>query len=239
MLDKVQKHYPNAVSSSDFISNIYKSVASYGLAPDQILLAHSICSDDVNNIEYPSEGRQMLGPFNLGGLNGYPFTGITGMTAFAHHVPQEGAAMIFYAPHIGINAEGNTGKILRVGQNHDSTCCGAAILALNRLKNDEIKPGQKPADDYQQHSLQEFLFNQKDRVLNATDSVKEATDIIYEESGKMIDHMIESTDFTGKYIFVVGAVIVNTDWQYGSFITLRRFEEWDIVSRKKIKDLYF
>ncbi|GLU53549.1 hypothetical protein [Dyadobacter frigoris] len=239
MLDKVQAHYPNAVSSSDFILNIYKSMSGYGLAPDQILLAHSVCSDDVNNIEYPAEGREMLGPFNLGGLNGYPFTGITGMAAFAHHVPEEGAAMIFYAPHIGINAEGNTGKILRVGQNHDSTCCGATILALNRLKNDEIKSGQKPADDYQQHTLQEFLFNQKDRVLNSTDSVRESTDIIYEESGKMIDHMIQSTDFTGKYLFVVGAVIVNTDWRFGSFVTLRRFEEWDIISRKKIKDLYF
>ncbi len=51
--------------------------------------------------------------------------------------------------------------------------------------------------------------------------------------------MIRSTDFTGKHIFVVGAVIVNTDWQYGSFVSLRRFEEWDVISRKKVKDLYF
>ncbi len=66
MLDKVKAHYPNAVSSSDFILNVYKGLSAYGLTPDQILLAHSICSDDVNNIEYRTDGRQMLGPFNLG-----------------------------------------------------------------------------------------------------------------------------------------------------------------------------
>ena len=236
MLEKVRKFYPEAVSSSDFVLNIYKHLAALNLAPNQIMLAHSICSDDVNSIEYPEEGREMLGPFNLGGLNGYPFTGLTGMSAFAHHVPENGAAMIFYAPHIGVSNSGELGKIIRVGQHEESSCCGAAALALGRLKNDEITLGEKPADDYQQHTLQEFLYHKKERILSAEYPIKEATDVIFEQSGLLIDRLVRQTGFTGKYLFIVGAVIINTDWEYGSFLEMRRFEEWDIQAKVKIRD---
>ena len=236
MLEKVRQFFPVAVSSSDFVLNIYKNLAAHNLAPEQIMLAHSICSDDVNSIEYPEEGRQMLGPFNLGGLNGYPFTGLTGMSAFAHHVSEEGAALIFYAPHIGVSNSGELGKIIRVGQHAESSCCGAAALALSRLQNDEITAGSKPADDYQQHCLQEFLLNQKERVISSESPIKEATEVILEESGLMIDRLVQQTGFTGKYLFIVGAVIINTDWHFGSFLEMRRFEEWDIQTKTKVRD---
>lgn len=106
MLHYVRAHYPNAISSNDFITHTYKvPCEEYCIKPHNILLANSICSDDANAIEYPEAGRQMLGPFNLGGLNGYPFGGLTGMGAFSGHVPDDGAAMVFYAPHIGIGRE--------------------------------------------------------------------------------------------------------------------------------------
>ena len=92
MLSTVQQHYPSAVNSRDFILNTFRAIHDrLQLSPSQLLLAHSICSDDVNSIEYPEEGRAMLGPFNLGGLDGYPFAGLTGMAAFAGHVPDDGA----------------------------------------------------------------------------------------------------------------------------------------------------
>lgn len=237
MLEKVRQYYPGAVASNDFVLNIYKSMAPYGLSPEKIMLAHSLCSDDVNAIEYPEEGKKMLGPFNLGGLNGYPFTGLTGMAAFSHHIPADGAAMVFYAPHIGVSSTGEPGKIVRVGQNETSNCCGATVLALNRLKNNEIKPGAKPEDDFQQHTLQEFLFSEKERVLKAAYPVREATEVIFERSGHMIDRMISKCTFSGKYLFVVGAIIINTDWEFGSFLELRRLEEWDIEKGFKVRDL--
>jgi hypothetical protein len=239
MLETVRNHFPGAMSSSDFILNTFRALGPYGLSPDQIMLAHSICSDDVNAIEYPEEGRQMLGPFNLGGLNGYPFTGLTGMSAFAHHVPEDGAALIFYAPHIGVSGSGETGKILRVGQTTESACCGAAALALSRLTTDQIPSGTKSADDYQQETLQEFLLKNKERVLSSVTPLKEATEVIFEESGSTIDRLIKKTQFSGKYLFVIGAFIINTDRENGSFVELRRFEEWDGKTGEKLKDIYF
>ncbi len=161
------------------------------------------------------------------------------MAAFAHHVPNDGAALVFYAPHIGVSGSGETGKIMRVEQDEESSCCGAAILALSRLKNNEIDPNAKPADDYQQHCLQEFLYDQKERILSAENQVKEATEVIFERSGATIDHLIEKTHFAGKYLFVIGAIIINTDKENGSFLELRRFQEWDITTRKKTKEIHF
>ena len=58
-----------------------------GIEPRKIMLADSICSDDLNIIEYPERAYESLGPFKLGGLDGFPFAGLTGMRAFAHHGP--------------------------------------------------------------------------------------------------------------------------------------------------------
>ena len=92
---------------------------------------------------------------------------------------------------------------------------------MSRLKNNEIIP------------------NEKQRILSSSYPVKEATEVILEQSGKRIDHLIKKTHFSGKYLFVIGAVIINTDLESGSFVELRRFEEWDITTKEKIRDIFF
>jgi hypothetical protein len=240
MQEIIQRFYPYAVPSNEFVRNTYRIINfNYGINPHQIMLAHSICSDDVNSIEYPEEGRQMLGPFNLGGLDGYPFTGVTGMSAFAHHVPEEGAALVFYAPHVGIGRHGCPGKIQRLGQHDDSTCCGALLKALDALKAGTISKEATDPLDYQQQTLESIIWKAKERIESAEDSVIEATDVILEESGKMIDQMIAKTEFMGKYLFVVGAVVINGDWTMGSFLELRRFDYLDPRTKKIIKSFNF
>lgn len=240
MLATVQRYYPKAVSSRDFILHTFAAIRQQlGLDPSQLLLAHAICSDDVNSIEYPEEGRAMLGPFNLGGLDGYPFAGLTGMAAFANHIPTEGAALVFYAPHIGINEAGDIGKLRRVGQDHDSGCCGAALLALSRLTNGQIKTGPKSDLDFQQETLQQFLLAEQERILAAEYPLQETTSVIYEASERCIDELIKKTSFLGRYIIVMGAIIINADHQFGSFLQLRRFEVLDVKTKEKLYELSF
>jgi hypothetical protein len=230
ILQTIQQHYPAALPSSIFAAKSLALVKEkYGLPPEQILLANSMCSDDVNNIEYPQEARAMLGPFNLGGLNGYPFTGITGMAAFAKHVPDEGAAMVFFAPHIGISEDGSVGKILRVGQHNTSSCCGAMVLALSRLQDGTIyQPNNaKNPLDYQQQTLEEIVVQEKEAILTAVNPIKEATEKVYEATANTINALVKNTVFTGKYIIVMGAIIINSDRQHGSFLALRKFDVLD------------
>src|SRR3982750_1958894 len=95
-LEIIRRRYPNALSTSDTVDRLLHLLQRrLGIEPGKIMLADSICSDDLNSIEYPRRAYDMLGPFKLGGLDGFPFAGLTGMRAFAHHVPVDGAIFLF------------------------------------------------------------------------------------------------------------------------------------------------
>jgi Limiting CO2-inducible proteins B/C beta carbonyic anhydrases len=132
---------------------------------------------------------------DLGALNGFPFAGLTGMSAFTHHVPEDGAIFIFHAPHVGITKSGSVGEILRPGQTKASTCCGAARAALAKLERGELRAGEIDELDYQQNTLEQILLKQADRVLGAQERVVEATEVIYEAIAQRIDLLVSRTRY--------------------------------------------
>jgi hypothetical protein len=135
----IRKYYPNTITTIDSVNKLIDFVEEHlDLEPSQIMLADSSCSDDVNSIQFPVRAHEFLGPFKMGGLDGFPFNGLTGMGAFASHVPDEGAILIYYGPHIGITKTGVLGEIQRLGQSQNSSCCGAAKGALRKLTNNQI-----------------------------------------------------------------------------------------------------
>lgn len=228
-LEIVKRYYPNALTTIDFINKIIDYVEEkLDLEPAKIMLADSICSDDVNSIQYPARSLEFLGPFKMGGLDGFPFTGLTGMQAFASHVPDEGAVFIYYGPHIGISKEGVIGEINRFGQNKNSSCCGAANGALNKLLDNTIEPGNITEIDYQMNTIEQILYNQKDKILNAKTPLYEATEIIYEAIDKRIQELVAATEYNCKYIILVGAVLINSDSDVGSFSSTKRFDILDL-----------
>jgi hypothetical protein len=224
-LPAVRKYYPNAINIdriTDELFDIFKS--ELGLKPNQIIHADSICSDDVNNIEYPEHARQMLGPFNLGGLCGFPFTGITGITAFAHHVPKNGAVMIYYGPHIGVSKQGEVGKLLRVGQSLHSSCCGAVNAAIKKLFKDEIIENEITELDYQQNIIEQILFNHKERIEKAEHPIFEATEVLFNAIENRVNELATKTDYPCKHIILVGGIIINSDYDAGSYFECRTFK---------------
>jgi len=84
------------------------------------LFADSSCPDEINHDD-PSEDitalfQQRWGEvFPLAGLAGFPSTGKTGWAAFSSHVPKDGNIVVLFAPHVGIDAKGQVGKVLRGG----------------------------------------------------------------------------------------------------------------------------
>jgi hypothetical protein len=158
-LNIIHQHYPNANTTIDSVNKFIDFVEGVlDLEPSQVMYADSICSDDVNSIQYPARMQEFLGPFKMGGLDGFPFTGLTGMAAFASHVPDDGAVAIYYGPHIGITKEGTIGEIHRHGQTKNTGCCGAAKGALNKLMNDVIAEGNITDLDYQMNTIEQILF---------------------------------------------------------------------------------
>ena len=158
----IQQHYPKAQTTIDSVNHFIDFIeGQLDLEPSKVMLADSICSDDVNSIQYPARTQEFLGPFKMGGLDGFPFTGLTGMGAFASHVPDEGAVGIYYGPHIGITENGTIGEIHRHGQSKNSSCCGAAKGALNKLINNLIIEGNITDMDYQMNTIEQILLNKK------------------------------------------------------------------------------
>lgn len=225
----VHQHYPKAGTTIDSVNQFIDFVEDVlDLEPSQVMYADSICSDDVNSIQYPVRMQEFLGPFKMGGLNGFPFTGLTGMGAFASHVPDDGAVAIYYGPHIGITRDGVIGEIHRHGQTKNSGCCGAAKGALNKLVSNMIIPGNITDLDYQMNTIEQILYNEKERVLSAEIPIKEATEVIYEAIDKRIEALVAGTKYNCKYLLLFGAIHINSDTDLGSFNEARKFEVIDL-----------
>jgi hypothetical protein len=234
----IQLHYTNARTTIDSVNYFIDFIENeLDLEPAQVMLADSICSDDVNSIQYPARAQEFLGPFKMGGLDGFPFTGLTGMGAFASHVPDEGAVAIYYGPHIGITKDGTIGEIHRHGQFKNSGCCGAAKGALNKLTNNLIIEGNITNLDYQMNTIEQIVFNEKERILTAKIPLKEATEVIYEAIDKRIEELVASTKYNCKYLILFGAIHINSDTDMGSFNEIRKFEVINLKTEERKKYL--
>ncbi len=219
----IRQHYPDAHSTTDAVDRYLDLFQRrLGLRPSDVLLADSICADDINCIEYPQRASQMPGPFKLGGLDGFPFAGLTGMGAFAGHVPDHGAVFIYHGPHIGVTKEGVLGQILRVGQTTPSGCCGAARAALAKLQAGTINPGEVEELDYQQQTLEQIVLKNAARIVTASHPLKEATEVIGEAITARIDLLVSRTTYKARYVILAGAILINSDHDVGSFTTPRR-----------------
>ncbi|HMS30081.1 MAG TPA: hypothetical protein PKD32_09530 [Saprospiraceae bacterium] len=234
-LDIIRKWYPNAITTLDSVNQLIDFVEEQlNLEPSKIMLADSICCDDVNSIQYPARAMEFLGPFKLGGLDGYPFAGKTGMGAFASHVPDEGAVFIYYGPHIGISKEGKIGEIHRHGQSKNSGCCGAAKGALAKLQSNQIVEDQISEIDYQMNTIEQILFRQRDRINSSESPLFEATEIMYEAIDKRINELVEQTNYNCKYVILIGAILINSDSDMGSFTSARRFDVIELKTKERI-----
>lgn len=196
------------------------------------MLADSICSDDVNSIQYPSRALEFLGPFKMGGLDGFPFTGLTGMGAFASHVPDDGAVFIYYGPHIGVSKDSIVGEIHRLGQTKNTGCCGAAKGALNKLNNNQITEGNITELDYQMNTIEQIVYSKRERIQNAAIPIQEATEVIYEAIDKRISELVNATKYNCKYVILLGAILINSDSDMESFSSTRRFDVIDLKTGK-------
>lgn len=238
----VRKWYPKALTSIDTVNRLLDTIETeLGLKPNQLMHADSMCCDDVNAIQYPPRALEMLGPFHLGGLNGFPFAGITGMNAFAHHDPEDEAVIVFYAPHIGITKDGTIGEIHRIGQSENSACCGAAKGALGKLIDEKIIEGNISSLDFQMNTIEQIFLHQKERILNAENQIFEATEVMYEAIDDRIEVLVKETHYPCKYVLLVGAVFINGDKDMGSFCQYKKFDCLNLETgeRKSLMNEYY
>ena len=83
--------FPTALLSGDLDEAVAKTLYKRGFTPENTILAHSVCSDEVNNKDEQlvalMVNRWQEG-FSLGGLAGLPFAGKTLLWVYWKHVLQ-------------------------------------------------------------------------------------------------------------------------------------------------------
>lgn len=188
-------------------------------------MATSVCSDEIiRSATNFREYVEMDNPFQLGGLAGYPFAGLTGIKAFAGHIPDDGAAIILYGPHIGVSKSGEIGFMQRHGQMLDTSCCGALQASLSTLRKKN-----EPADaelDYQQWKIETKLDEEREKILEHDLPLVKATDTMFNVIDSQIETLIRASGkaLEGKKIALIGGIIINTDYNLPDWFDLRRFD---------------
>ncbi len=237
MRAEINKMFPGAVSFNEYTDSLlFFLYAVHRIRPEMILLGESTCVDDVMNTKSPFNGRMIKGPFNFGGLGGLPFTGITGLSAYAHHVPDSGAAMLLVGPHIGYSMDGGWGRLKREGQSHASTCCGALVAALDKLRKNSIVRESPHEPDYQEQTLEQLALRHKRQILESDVPLVTFTKIVNRQVEKVLGNLPEE-DAQFRYVITIIGVIINTDVGFPDYIWIERMSIYDLHTEEYLRNM--
>jgi len=223
----IKKHYPEAREGKVFTKELVdKLTDKHKFDLTKTLLATSVCSDEI--IRSATNFREYLSythPFNLGGLAGIPFSGLTGFKAFASHIPDNGSAIILYGPHIGVTENGTVGIVERVGQRQPSTCCGALRASIESLSDMDTSTADKDLD-YQMSVIEQKIRASREKVKAHAVPLVAATDSMYRFIHERIYKLMEGTkkSFENHEVAMIGGIIINTDHAFQDWFELRNFE---------------
>jgi len=233
-VEKLKDEFPNALTNKELLAFIRKKLAPYGYGQTS-LVATSLCCDEVNRpLEKDLKG--LFGSyFSMGGLAGFPFGGVTGFGAMAHHIPDGGSCLIVYGPHVGIDSEGNVGKIDRRGRGKAGACCGSAVAACGYVKNvlegkvNESGPPSSPLDA-QQTFVGSMLLPHAERVHAAEDPMCELPYAMYDAQDEFIRQIVEkgSSHVAGEgNIALLGGIQINTPPGMSDYFLPLRFDVYN------------
>ncbi|HTF82277.1 MAG TPA: hypothetical protein VL947_11140 [Cytophagales bacterium] len=235
----IKRVFPKALPGDEVLNHYFTLMQKdHQIDLEKTLFATSICSDDAN---FSADFSKVLSrPFVMGGLGGLPYTGITGMVAYAHHIPDNGSAFIFYGPHVGFNDKGEIGRMRRPGQSHDTNSCGALMLALDRLGTEDHEEVYVPLSselDFQQTMLERSLMPFKHEIVNSDNPKLQITIHTYNVIEKMLKKFISisKNEFHCDKIILLGGIIINTDPSLPDYLDARNFEVLDLKDIKSIK----
>lgn len=232
---EISTMFPGAVPFDRYTDSLlFFLYAVHKIRPESILLGQSTCVDDVMNTKSPFAGKMVKGPFNFGGLGGLPFTGQTGLSAYAHHVPDSGAAMLLVGPHIGYSNKEGWGYLHREGQAHTSTCCGALMAALEKLKKGAIYRQAPHEPDYQEQTIEQLALRYKRQILESKVPLVTFTKIVNAEVERaMVNLPQEEVHF--RYVVTIIGVIINTDVGFPDYIWVERMSIFDLETDEYLR----
>jgi len=235
-LEEIDRVYPGTFTIHALFDQIDEEVATFGGAK-KVKLAQATCRDDsVDELAEERVARGYSGVFCMRTLSGLPTFGKTGMTAFYHHIPDNGVGVIIYAPHVGIDAQGRWGYLEREGIADVAKSCGANHGIIGLWKNEQDAPYE---DDPELSTVAQILSPYCERVLNSDNPICEIMEAEYEEGLDMLADYITAVQKAEHHQFPVMVFAgVNIDTQHDAdnriqLRTVRLFENGEMVKDQK------
>lgn len=151
----------------------------------------------------------------------------------ASHIPDGGSCLLIYGPHVGIDSDGNVGKIDRKGKEKAGSCCGSAvaasryITAVYRGQAEAVPPAPSDSIDAQQSYVAAALLPYGERVATARDPMVELPFAAFEPIDGMMEKIVKKAgrgvNGDGR-IALLGGVQVNTPRGLSDYFLPLRFE---------------
>lgn len=230
-MEHILKYFPKAEKWSQVTEKyLNKILTEYEVPKEKILYAACICPDELNYSVTNFNGH-FEKAFCLGGLAGIPYTGKTGMAAYASHIPADGASFIYFGPHVGISSDGSIGHVIREHQHDHTFTCGSLISVLDRMRRDHVFDWSvNNFEDLQARVIEKLLHNHKERIFKAETDVLEALKILYNVSECLLRQFIteNKTVFPSPHIFLLGGVVINTDAGEENYAEMWSFDHLDL-----------
>jgi hypothetical protein len=199
-----------------------------GIDAKKIIVATSFCFDELNHHQEKMNLHSPQGTFIMGGLAGYPFVGDIGLTAFADHVPDGGAALFIFGSHIGISGTGEVGKIKRVGQHRHTNTCGALMMVQNHVLSTQFH--EVDATDYsafQPEFLALRLLPMADEIRKAEVPILKTTHLVYDEiENEILKLIIHNPLLQSEFpVYILGGIVINTDESLPNYFSQKVFRK--------------
>lgn len=223
----ISQYFDQFTTMSEASYNAVLEIAEReGIEMNRIIVATSFCFDELNHQQAKMNLHSPQGTFIMGGLAGYPFVGDIGLTAFADHIPDGGAALFIFGSHIGISRTGEVGKIKRVGQHRHTNTCGALMMVQNHVLSTAIHQID-PADysEFQPEFLALRLLPMAEEIRKAKVPILKTTHLVYDEIENeilklIINHPTMQKNFP---VYILGGIVINTDETLPNYFSQKVF----------------
>lgn len=239
-MSKLRQAFPGALPNRILLERVATRLIPYGFQQQTTLVASSLCSDEVNRpLEEAIRASYGDRYFAMGGLAGFPFSGVTGFGAMASHIPDSGNCLLIYGPHVGVDSAGNVGKVDRRGKLASGTCCGSAVYASKTLLpvvtgEEDISGGFSAKsidmDDAQQKFVTRYLLPYSSEICSAKEPMVTLPYVTFKPIDNMMNEIVAKASAkvgeTGK-IAMLGGLQINTPGDTSDYFLPLRFDVRD------------
>lgn len=232
MANTVNNTFPGALKSETLSNAVERILAVHGYSKEKSILATALCCDEVNR-ELEDGLREKFGSnFSMGGLAGFPFSGVTSFGAMAHHIPTDGSCIVVYGPHVGVDMTGVVGKVNRRGRDGSGACCGSACAAhayVQQVRSGERSEAAPSYDniDAQQMWIQKTLLDYGDRLEKADDGAVELPHALFDCQDNFMKRIVEKAcgEVAGEgKIALLGGIQINTPDGVAEYFLPKKFQ---------------